>query len=79
MVNVHTILRVKGKVSERYVSFLIDSGASGSEVHTTFVPESGIKEQPVLKVATMSANGTPLDVVAQATLLVTLEDLQMQQ
>ena len=29
--------------------------------------------------ATMSANGTPLDVVGQATLLVTLEDFQVQQ
>ena len=70
---------MKGKVNERNVSFLIDSRASVSAVHTTLVPESCVKEQPVLQGATMSANGTHLDVVCQATLLVTLENFQVQQ
>ena len=61
---------MKRKVNERKVPFLIDSGASVSAVYTTPVKESCIKEQPMPLGATMSANGTPLDVVGKDTLLV---------
>ena len=67
------------KVNGRSVSFLIDSGTSVSAIHTALVPESCIREQPVLQGATMSANEIPLNVVGQTTLLVALEDFQVQQ
>ena len=77
--NVHTILRVNGKVNNRNVSFLIDSGAAVSAVHTTLVPDSCVQDRPMSQGETVGANGTPLGVVGQATLLVTLGNFQVQQ
>ena len=69
------MVKLTGKM---YLS-LIDSGATVSAIHQKVVTGSCISPQQLLQSETVGANGTPLSVVGQATLPVTLRSFLTQQ
>ena len=76
--SITAVLQVMGTVDQSKTKFLIDSGAAVSVIHLKQVPDSSlIKETP--HVQKVGANGTPLDIVGQTTLIVGLGSFQAEQ
>eukprot|EP00731_Ephydatia_muelleri_P013877 Em0007g1187a len=76
--SINAVLQVMGTIDQSKTKFLIDSGAAVSVIHLKRVPGSSlIKETPNLQ--TVGANGAPLDIVGQTTLVVGLGTFQVEQ
>ena len=72
-INLDVILFTEGLINESPVRFLLDSGAAVSVIKKDSLPKQSHSDITETKTLAVTANGTPLNVVGQITLTVTME------